>query len=195
MVAVMASLSGCGPFWGGGWFWSELDPEQKANISFEGTCDDSTGDAVTSLTLTFHDRGFTGTGVYGQNRNGKKHMAIGSVDGGSFPVTDSTCAEANEDWNNPDLGAFPYAALGTGGAGMLGMYCPLGYMGEPDDSQYCGEINFYVIDMEEGGASKGDLVMLQLIDGYYDGYTFGYDSLIGEWVGAELQGGNFTVSF
>ena len=51
--AVVASsllfLQGCFIFYGGGWFWSEIDGTKKVNVGINGTCTDDDPDLITHL--------------------------------------------------------------------------------------------------------------------------------------------------
>ena len=174
VVVVTSSflfLQGCEDFWGGGWLWSEIDPEKRVTLGFEGICDDSSGDAVLTLNLTFHDRGFTGDDVYNQNRNGKKHMAIYSSDQWSVTVIGFDCGEADEEFNIGD------------GEGIVVSYCPQGLSSFNIDD--CGIMGLYVTDTGDGGPSKGDTISVGLEGGHYDGYD----------LEGPLQGGNVTIAF
>ena len=170
VLGVMTlSLSGCWSFFGGGWFWSNIDPTQRVNVGLEGTCTDDlgTGFGLVDLELTFHDRGFPAEGVYDQNKNGKKHMAVSARNPQPLALTDSC-----ENFDASILGDFAVGA-------QQFVYCPQGV----SEGDACGVGFVEVRDTTDGGPDKGDVLFLTLSGGFYDGYFFG----------GELQGGNFTV--
>ena len=71
-----------------------------------------------------------------------------------------------------------------------GVYTPLpkGQFKETDDS---GIFNLYVIDSGEGSSSGSDEFGIDLLTGYYGGYTNGGLIIAGDTM--ELQGGNIQV--
>ena len=104
LMGSVVLLQGCWNFYGGGWLWSETTSGEKVTVGFEGSCsetpnvtDPALNDIRLDIAFTFHDHGFTGEGVYGQNKKGKKHMAIEAAGYHESYGVDGNCADWSED--------------------------------------------------------------------------------------------------
>jgi len=152
-LLMVSSLlfSGCWVFYGGGWLYSTNGG--WINVGFEGTCTDvGENQALVDLELTWHDRGYDPEDVYEQNNNMKKHMVIMARNPNPIPI-DTNCDEGDND----------YTRVG----GQEFIYCPPGVSPPSDD---CGMAEIGVADTGRTGPDKGDLLGLQLVGGWYDGY-------------------------
>lgn len=171
LLTMPLLLSGCFVFYGGGWFWSELDSTKRVNVGVDGTCTQSGEDALIDLELTFHDRGYPAESVYNQKRSMKRSMVIMARNAESMVYQDTACGTLSG--IEQDSGAFEGQQQFT--------YCPQGVQTGDD----CGLGTVTVGDFGAGGPDKGDYLELALSGGWYDGYEFA----------GSLQGGNFTVQY